>query len=519
MSIVEPLGYEYPSQRTRVLACPRDKEFHKLFTEPGLTENGWPPTQVDYIGFYLQRLGCQTIVIERHYVDRDFVDDHALFYSRSLRGYPNHCQRLHFFRAAFDDARWRALISEANQGHHSRVQELLQTDYLGFSVVRPLPGSLVGRTVLRTLDQATPEGHSRLFSCTRDYRVHLAGFELSVTGLAFQQQDQGVSACATTALWSALQRVARLEGLPLATPAEITQAASRYFLAGGRALPSEGLTIHQICEATRSSGLAPVVVQGLALDQARAQLHGYVTSGFPAVLALQPLRRGADGHAVCAVGLKLGSVAPQSDPQLHFRDGASSALAVYVHDDRLGPYAVADLAQHTLTADDHVPGMRTGEIVPVLRIRWPGDGAEMEISMLRAIVVPVPTKVRLTVARMRSLGVVIADLLGGQLAGLHQRVDLTCRYRQSTDYLQNAYSFALSDAGLLELVNSTVLSRYVGVIQLAGPDGPLVDVVLDATETQANPAVLCCVCRSALPRDAIGMITSIARRLGSTAIA
>src|SRR5262249_34884889 len=149
----------------------------------------------------------------------------------------------------------------------------------------------------------------------REYLVHLCGLELRVQGLPFQQQDQGVSACATTALWSAIHKVSAMEGLPAATPASITQAASRYFLAGGRSLPSEGLTVDQICEATRAAGLAPVVIRGIALEQARAQLHSYLTSGFAPVLALQPIN-GNDGHAVCGVGLKLGSVVPQTDPSL-----------------------------------------------------------------------------------------------------------------------------------------------------------------------------------------------------------
>jgi hypothetical protein len=504
---IEPRGYEYPLQSIRVVPFPA--EFADLFTQPiGLTEDVWPSTQINYFGYYLRQLGCKTVLIEGHYIDRDFIDDLALFYSRSLRGYPNYCQRLHFFGEDIDEERWRALITDANHGKYAESSQFLQRAYLGFCVIRPLPGSLIGRTVLQTFPPASPEGHHRDFGATRAYRVHLSGFELEVCGLAFQQQDQGVSACATTALWSAIHKVAPMEELPLPTPAAITQAASRYFLAGGRALPSEGLTIDQICEATRSSGLAPIVVRGLALDQARAQLHGYLTSGFPAVLALKPLHS-SDGHAVCAVGLKLGAIAPQTDPKLHFRDSASSVMAVYVHDDRLGPYAVADLQSHTL------PG---GEIAPVLVIRWPGESTEFETSILRAIVVPVPTKLRLTVARMRSLGLAIAEAVGALLPKLDRRVDVSCRYRLSTDYQQAAFGFGLSDAGLFELTNKTVLSRYFGEIHLEGPSGPLLDVLLDATETQANPSVLCCVCRSGLPAEAQPLVAFVARRLGAAAI-
>jgi hypothetical protein len=505
---VEPRGYDYPHQGIRVVEFP--SSFQSLFIEPtGLTEDVWPPTQIDYLGFYLNRIGCKTVVIESHYVDRDFVDDVALFYSRSLRGYPNHCQRLHFFGEAFGGDQWKTLIRSANHGDIAGATEYLQKHYLGFCVVRPLPGSLIGRTVLNTFGPVAADGRRREYGSIRDYIVHLAGFRLHVEGLAFQQQDQGVSACATAALWSAINKVAPMEGLPVATPASITQAASRYFLAGGRALPSEGLTIDQICEATRSAGLAPVVVRGLALEQARAQLFGYLTSGFPPVLALQPLKRGGDGHAVCGVGLKLGDVLPQSDPQIYFRDGATAVRAIYIHDDRLGPYAIADLTSYTLS---------NGEIVPALTIRWPGEPGEVETSILRALVIPVPTKLRLTVARMRGLAMAIGEGVGRLLPDLDRRVEINCRYRLSTDYLALAYNFGLSDEGVQTLVCETVLSRYLGEIQISGPNGPLFDVLLDATETQANPSVLACVRRAPLPPPTDVVVGSIARRLGTTLI-
>ena len=156
-------------------------------------------------------------------------------------------------------------------GNYDEKTQFLQRAYLGYCVVRPLPGSPIGRTVLVTFGPTTPTD-TRSFDAVRDYDVHLAGFKLTIRGLAFQQQDQGVSACATTALWSSLNKVAQLEALAIPTPAEITQAASRYLLSEGRALPSEGLNINQICEAIRGSGLQPLVSRSVSFDQDCAQL-------------------------------------------------------------------------------------------------------------------------------------------------------------------------------------------------------------------------------------------------------
>ena len=126
------------------------------------------------------------------------------------------------------------------------------------------------------------------------------------------------------------------------TPAQITEAATRYYLPGGRALPSEGLTVNQLCEAIRASGLAPIVIPATSPEIDRAQLLGYMRSGLAPVLAAETLST-REGHAVCAVGVKIGAVKPQTDMSLAYRDGATALEGLYLHDDRLGPYASADI--------------------------------------------------------------------------------------------------------------------------------------------------------------------------------
>lgn len=498
-----PRGHEYPSQTTQVVRFTR--EFWGLFPQPpGWVEEDWPPLQLKYLGEYLTQLGCKTIIVESHYVDRDYISDVALFYSRSLRSYPNYCYRLHFFTGEFDQSRWRELIINSRADGGCQAREFLQRGYLGFSVVRPLPGAPVGRTVLTTPRAA--DAYACHFESVREYKVHLSCFDLRVCGLAFQQQDQGVSACATTALWSAIHRVAYMEGLPVATPAEITEAATRYFLPGGRSLPSEGLTVHQICEATRAAGLAPLLIRGVSPEDDRAQLFSYVMSGLAPLIAIQPLGT-TQGHAVCAVGVKVGNVKPQTDPALHYRDASTAMEGVYIHDDRLGPYALADLYAHTVDST-----IRTG-----FRIRWPDqETVEAEHSILTALIVPVPVKLRLPVTRMRALGMAIAEATGRRLLPQFNRgVTLSCVYRQATAYKKAAVKFGLTDDGLCRLACDTVLSRYIGVIEISGPPGALFDVLVDATESRANPAVLACVKRETLPVGDENKVRAIATRLGA----
>lgn len=499
-----PSDYQYPT--TDVTISPFTGDLRAFFPKPqGLVESEWPPTQVQYLGIYLRELGCKTVLVEGYYMDRDYVYDVALFYSRSLRSYPNFCQRLHFFAQEFDQKAWRSIVTEP--GSREKATKFLQDSYLGFCVVKPLPGSPLGRTVLPTLGPETKTGAKRFFGAVRPYQVHLAGYTLSVVGLVFQQQDQGVSACATTALWSAMHNVTKAEGLTILTPAEITEAASRYALPTGRALPSEGLTIQQICEATRAAGLQPVLINPVSVDHDRAQLLAYLSSGFAPVLALQPFSGTGVGHAVCAVGLKIGQVQPQTNPDLHFKDRATSVTGIYIHDDRLGPYASAELV--SWTADN-------GKIRTAVFIRWPDADVPAEQSFLHAIIVPVPSKLRMSLTRIRGL----AHGLAQAAAVLFPEFSIVfnCRYQLAFDYLANAASFGLSEDGAYELHCKTVLSRFVGLIEFTNEDAPLFDVLLDATETLANPSALAVVGRKGLPAKYYPVLQNIARQFAARLI-
>jgi hypothetical protein len=198
------------------------------------------------------------------------------------------------------------------------------------------------------------------------------------------------------------------------------------------------------------------------------------------------------------VGLKLGTVAPQTNPDYHFKEAATAVRGLYVHDDRLGPYASADIMSYTV--EPGVLGAEKGKVVTALNIEWPDRPVPYELSIVLAMVVPLPRKVRLTLAQVRRLGLEVAEAVGADVFPEFQReVVLNCRYRTAVDYRAASFGFGLSNAGVQRLVTRLVLSRYLGVIELTVPGGPLVDVLVDSTETEANPSVLAFVRRSALP--------------------
>ena len=469
---------------------------------PEMSFISWPPSQVEYLEIYLRELGCKTVLVEQHYIDQSFMHDDAAYYVRSLRSYPNFTQRVHFFSRSFYDEWWRKSVRRAGNGSFSEINRILQESYLGFSVVRPLPVSPVGRTVLPEPDKA-----NSTFKSIRRHRVHLAGFSLHVEGIPFQSQDQGVSACATAALWSALDCVAANEAMTISSPASITESATRYALQEGRPFPNEGLTVRQMCEATLSAGFSPIVVHGKSLDDDRLQIYGYAKSGFAPVLALLPINGGGSGHAVCCVGVKSGKAKPQYNPEYKFRELPSGLEGLYIHDDRLGPYAYARLSPLT--------DVKSGEVRTCISIEWP-DEIPNESWILHAIIVPVPKKLRLTVSRLRRVGLVVAQAIGEGLSDPFTTLD--CTFVGSQKYTERIYEFGLSSDGLYRAVCGTALSRYIGLIEIAGGNGPVLDIVVDSTEKNSEAAVLACIRRSGFPSDQMKLFHSVSRLLGVNGI-
>src|SRR5258705_446989 len=114
--------------------------------------------QLNYIRDYVSGLKCSTVVIERRYIDRDYMEDHSVFYSRNFFPYPNSCQRIHFFSAKEPQlrkelnslARLAGKNSDPGRRDYRHACEIFSEEsYLGFCVIKPLHGCPVGRSVLR----------------------------------------------------------------------------------------------------------------------------------------------------------------------------------------------------------------------------------------------------------------------------------------------------------------------------------------------------------------------------------
>jgi hypothetical protein len=168
----------------------------------------------------------------------------------------------------------------------------------------------------------------------------LFGIELSVRSIAFQEQDKVVSACASTAIWAALHSLKWRDVRGIPSCSEITVNAINHIDGSSNSFPNKELTNKQILRCLDVEGLRhhteDLKKQNLTEEDFLATVMGHIDSDLPLLVMGLVYRVTSEGgleaydanHAVSILGYK-----------------TDSDSVVYVHDDRLGPYARAKLVK------------------------------------------------------------------------------------------------------------------------------------------------------------------------------
>jgi hypothetical protein len=266
--------------------------------------------------------GCRTVVVEHRYIDQDFRSEHAAFWAQRFEIPSPFTRRLHFFSCEIRDEDLHRLPEDAG--------------YLGYTVLRPVEAGRVGRTVI-----APPPRLANATMTAIEETVSLFGNDLEVRGVPFCEQDAEYLRCAHAAAWVCHYIAVRRGLIGRRSTADLVELTPNV-LSSERALPSKGLTLHQLQAVFGALGQPAIHygfsslpdVQGVDTPEPPETPDGrelapgfwdtrcisiicrYLNSGFPVLVA-------GDCHAWVLVGWKRDD------------DGAVVFVAC---DDQIGPY-------------------------------------------------------------------------------------------------------------------------------------------------------------------------------------
>ncbi len=418
-------------------------------------------------------MSAKTILVEQPYVDRHWLEEYAGYYATLLDPPAPKATRLHFFDQTWTLDDFKAHLATAIGGGENEIAK----HYLGFSVIRPLPAAPIGRTVLRPY-----RGVSERCCAPAEitHRVHLSGLTIEIEGLPFQQQDQGVAACATTAVWSALTKVIRTDGGRAPTPFAVTVAATDHRVQA-RAFPAiAGLDLDQMATAIHAFGYNPHVFQRAESDDFFFALKTYLRSGIPVIVRARVID--GDLHALTLVGFR-ERTRDDATSDLEIRSGDRTRLKSrgierwYAHDDRLGPYA-----RLGFVADDE--GRHTH-----LRLLPSEPGFKhLEAPMVFSeAIVPLYPKLRLTAEELIGFAVDFSPVVRF-LARDDESLRVESRFMLGGEYLRLLHGRPMERERIVHICTTLTLSRYVGVISWFRDETWVLDAVYDTTDLRRGDA-------------------------------
>lgn len=418
----------------------------------------------DYLGE--DGLKAETIVIEDDYVSKDFLNDYTAYYALCFANYPKFCKRVHFFSNTFSEEIFNAEILKGDTSSD------FWQGYLGFTVVKPIPVTVMGYTVLKTYD-----GGGRNFWGLRSYNTHIFGCSIKLQSLAFQEQDSVLAACATTAIWSMLNKASADFHTILKSPSEITRDADNKHLDGSRLFPNKGLNILQICQAIINSGLVTEVKYSTfpftnSLNEPdkcipnkylKKIINAYAPIGIPIILVIA-VPNGDDygRHAVAISGHTMKPIAPIA-PQNKITYFSENIEKLYAHDDQWGPFAKITFV------DDH------------LETTWTRFHHQNWPTVIKNIIIPLYPKIRITYADISKLVIgfdaILTTFFDGQVL---EDLVWDIRILFSEDYKCLLRQSSITDSEKIKRLSAST-PKYLWVATCYVGGFPILDITFDAT--------------------------------------
>lgn len=416
--------------------------------------------QSKYISRYLQSLGVKTCIIEKKYIDKDYLIDYSKFYARSFRDHNKFTTRLHFFSDMFTNTDFKNMLVEGDKTAAKKFEE----SYLGFVVVKPIVSpsgdSLIGRTVLKTYPNEISDNEYR-FYISETYHVSLFGIPLKIISLPFQAQDTAVGACATTACWTSLHPLRTLFEVQKDSPFEITEKSVSLPSIEARNFPnSNGLTLLQMKSYFNSIQLETEFIDIEKIqclptysqdydDVVADAVTAYTNMKLPIIAALGLIKDGlvTDRHATVISGYR-------------HKNGLLNEL--YIHDDQIGPYSRVKPYNNFINWKNE----------------WIEEYGYTEVRVLK-LMVPIYPKLRLNFNTLYQIYLNNKRSLEGQPDGLTLKLYLT----DTNSYKKFLWNYCQFEHK--EDILSKPFPRFLWIIRLQFREIPVLDSIYDGTSV--NP--------------------------------
>jgi hypothetical protein len=184
-------------------------------------------------------------------------------------------------------------------------------------------------------------------------------------------------------------------------------------------------------------------------------------------------------HAVTVAGMKVRDphVETLIDPLID--DRAGDLVDLYIHDDRFGPYLRAEISRQR----------RSNQLVIKVPLR---KGQRTETWYLSHILLPMHSKIRLSLGDLRELGITLVSSahafresllrVGPTITSWSSWISRSHSYLESLRVTKDR----LSPRVVEELCRSLMFPRYVGVVRIEADDLDALDLLVDTTSTPRN---------------------------------
>jgi hypothetical protein len=434
-----------------------------------------------YFKNYFEDLNATTIIIEKEYIDHDFLEDFAAYYVKCFKQYKKTCARLHFFNTKFTKKDFKNLLS----GQESTINETnLNSGYLGFIVVKPLPETVIGRTCLKTYEV---DGNGRNYPIKRLYTANLFGIELQVNSIAFQEQDSVVAACATSALWSVFQVSGILYQHPILSPVELTKAACDSLPLESRSLPNKGLTLPQMAHAIQSVNLEPLLINASDEKILKSTIHAYLKGGVPLILTVLLVDTSYSPgiliakHAIAVTGYNIDEKSAPCTKH-DFLLKALRINKIYAHDDQIGPFSRIILDKKKIKINgneyEHI-SMATS---------WKGENNE--IGSIRAVaenlLIPVYHKIRIPLSDIQTAIMhfddFIKELQAANIFPFKQQLEWDIYLTQINKFKKDIYEELSINEELKHEILTEGMPKFLWRAEATCDGEAVLDLIFDATD-------------------------------------